>query len=214
MRTNHRTTRAAVLAVLAVALFATACGRDGDPAPTAAPTTAAPVPPTVIVAVPQPPEITVDLGNIEPDDSDTPDLDIDDVFADDPLDRLFLDDDTDGTRAQIALRFVKALQRRDHLAAARTLTTISRLSLSNGTMPHLRRILGDVATNARLAGADRCTTARALTREAAVVHCGTQRIVVHVLAERWTSGVQIDPWHPRYDVYRGPHTHAYTALDL
>jgi hypothetical protein len=213
MTSTHRNARRIVLAAAVIAVAATACSRGND-TPHAAPATAAPVPPAVIVAIPQPPEITVDLGDSEPSDSSTPDFDLDDVFADNPLDRLFFDGDTDGTGPQIALRFVQALQRRDDLAAARTLTTLSRLSLSNGTMPHLHRVMGDVAKNARLASAGRCTTARALTREAAVVHCGTQRIVVHVLADRWSSGVQIDPWHPQYDVYRGPHTHAYTALDL
>ena len=74
--------------------------------------------------------------------------------------------------------------------------------------------MDDVYTNANLTGAGRCATASALTRESAVVSCGARRVVVHVLNTAHYAGVEIDPWHPQYDVYRGPHTHAYTALDL
>ncbi|HVF05165.1 MAG TPA: hypothetical protein VNA20_10010 [Frankiaceae bacterium] len=108
----------------------------------------------------------------------------------------------------------RALQQRDYLAAARQLDGGGRLALSADTMGHLRRVMDDVYTKAKLTGAGRCTTASALTRESAVVRCGARRVVVHVLNTAYYAGVEIDPWHPQYDVYRGPHTHAYTALDL
>ena len=109
---------------------------------------------------------------------------------------------------------MRALQQRDYMTAARQLDGGGRLALSNDTMGHLRRVMDDVYNNAKLTGAGRCTTASALTRESAVVRCGTHRIVVHVLNTSYYAGVEIDPWHPQYDVYRGPHTHAYTAIDL
>ena len=81
-------------------------------------------------------------------------------------------------------------------------------------MGHLRRVMDDVRTNAKLTAAGRCITASALTRESAVVRYGTRRVVVHVLNTAHYAGVDIDRAHPPYDVDRGPHTHAYTALDL
>jgi len=188
--------RRIVLAAVVIAVAATACSR-GDDAPHTAPTTAAPVPPTVIVAIPQPPEITA--PTVEPTSEATPDIDGSvDVreTGNETLDDLFWQGDPTGTGPQIALRFVQALQRRDYLAAARQLDGGGRLALSGDTMGHLRRVMDDVRTKAKLTGAGRCTTASALTRESAVVRCGTRRVVVHVLNTSYYAGVEIDPWHP------------------
>lgn len=212
MTTTHRNTRRTALAAVAIAVAATACSR-GDDTPHTAPTTAAPVPPTVIVAIPQPPEITE--PTVDPTAEATSDGSVDvRKTGNETLDDLFWQGDPTGTGPQIALRFVRALQQRNYLAAARELDGGGRLALSGDTMGHLRRVMDDVHTNAKLTGAGRCTSASALTRESAVVRCGARRVVVHVLNTSYYAGVEIDPWHPRYDVYRGPHTHAYTALDL
>ena len=213
MTTTHSNGHRTVLAAVVIAVAATACSR-GDDTPQTAPTTAVPVPPAVIVAIP---DLSDDLA--EPTVMPTPEATSDgsvDVrkTGNETLDDLFWQDDPTGTAPQIALRFVRALQQRDYLTAARQLDGGGRLALSNDTMGHLRRVMDDVYTNAKLTGAGRCTTASALTRESAVVRCGARRVVVHVLNTAHYAGVEIDPWHPQYDVYRGPHTHAYTALDL
>lgn len=211
--TSHRNARRTVLAAVVIAVAATACSR-GDDAPHTAPTTAAPVSPTVIVAIPELPD-DITTPTVEPTSSNVSDGSIDvRKTGNETLDDLFWQDDPTGTGPQIALRFVRALQQRDYLTAARQLDGGGRLALSGDTMGHLRRVMDDVYTNAKLTGAGRCTTASALTRESAVVRCGTRRVVVHVLNTAHYAGVEIDPWHPQYDVYRGPHTHAYTALDL
>lgn len=139
-------------------------------------------------------------------------LDVD-LGEDKPIDRLAFAPDPTGTGPQIALRFLRALQRRDDIAAAGTLTAIGRISVSLHGEAHLRRVMADVAANARLVQAGPCTRAARLNHDAAVVTCGARKIVVHV-ANGILAGVQLAPWHPRGDVYRGPHTHAYTALDL
>ena len=64
------------------------------------------------------------------------------------LDDVFRIGDPTGTGPQFALRFLRAVQQRDYLAAARELDSRSRLALSNGTMSHLRRAMDDVHTNA------------------------------------------------------------------
>jgi hypothetical protein len=214
MTSTHSNSRRIVLAAVAIAVAATACSR-GDDTPQTAPATAAPVPPAVIVAIPQPPEIVV--PTVEPTPEAIPGIDgsVDlRRTGNETLDDLFWQGDPTGTGPQIALRFVRALQQRDYLTAARQLDGGGRLALSNDTMGHLRRVMDDVRTKAKLTGAGRCTGASALTRESAVVSCGTRRVVVHVLNTAHYAGVEIDPWHPQYDVYRGPHTHAFTALDL
>ncbi len=202
--TQHRT-RAATLAALAIAVAATACGRGTD----VASTTAMPAPvaseqaPTTVLAIPEP---TID----EPLDLDVVSLDL---GIDTPIDRLTAEADTDGTGPQIALRFLRALQRHDDIAAARTLTDIGRLAVSVHDEAHLHRVMADVAAKARLASAGPCTSARRLNADAAVVTCGTRRVVVHV-SDGLIAGVQLAPWHPRDDVYRGAHTHAFSDLDL
>jgi hypothetical protein len=206
MTSTRHHTRRTVLAAAVIAVVATACGHGNGP--TATGTTPPPVePPVVIVAVPEPTtEVPVDTGG------DTA-VDLGSVFGDEPIDRLAFAPDPTGTGPQIALRFLRALQRHDDIAAARTLTGIGRLSASLHGEAHLHRVLADVANHARLATAGRCTSAARLNHDAAVVTCGARKIVVHV-ADGFVAGVQLAPWHPRGDVYRGSHTHAYTALDL
>lgn len=194
-----QSTRKTTVAAAAIAVALTACSRWNGAAPHAAPTAAEA--PVVIVEVPEP-EPTFDV----------PDLDVD-LGGDKPIDRLAFEPDPTGTGPQIALRFLRALQRHDDIAAARTLTAIGRLSVSLHGEAHLRRVMADVAAKARLATAGPCTSAARLNPEAAVVTCGARKIVVHV-AEGIDVGVQLAPWHPQGDVYRGPHTHAYSDLDL
>lgn len=199
MHSNRKT----ALAAVAIAAAVTACSHGNGPVPQVAPTTARPAePPVVIVAVPEP-EPTFDVPV---------DLDVD-LGDDKPIDRLAFVPDPTGTGPQIALRFLRALQRHDDIAAARTLTAIGRLSVSLHGEVHLRRVMADVAANARLGQSGPCTSAARLNPDAAVVTCGSRKIVVHV-ADGVVAGVQLAPWHPRGDVYRGPHTHAYSDLDL
>jgi len=213
MTSSHRNTRRVVLAAAVIAVAATACSR-GDTRH-AAPATTPPVPSAVIVAIPDlPDDITTPTVEPIPDTANV-DGSVDvRKTGDETLDDLFWQGDPTGTGPQIALRFVRALQRRDYMTAARHLDGGGRLALSGDTMSHLRRVMDDVRSNAKLTGAGRCTSASALTRESAVVRCGARRVVVHVLNTTHYAGVEIDPWHPQYDVYRGPHSHAYTALDL
>jgi hypothetical protein len=202
MRSTHRKT-ALVAVVLAGATVA--CGHAKSTTPQAAPTTPATDGTSVVIVAVPGPEPTLDVPA---------DLDLDvDLGEDKPIDRLAFAPDPTGTGPQIALRFLRALQRRDDIAAAGTLTAIGRLSVSLHGEAHLRRVMVDVANHARLATAGPCTRAVRLNPDAAVVTCGTRKIVVHV-ADGFVAGVQLAPWHPRGDVYRGPHTHAYTALDL
>jgi hypothetical protein len=211
MRTTHRKTRATAIAGLVIALASAACGRgEKPPIPAPEPPISAP---TVIVAIPDLSGLVAEPTPTPTRSGDSPSFDSRDT-GNESLDDLFWQDDPKGNGPQIALRFVRALQQRNYLAAARELDGGGRLALSNDTMGHLRRVMDDVYTNAKLTGAGRCTTANALTRESAVVRCGTRRVVVHVVNTAYYAGAEIDPWHPQYDVYRGPHTHAYTALDL
>ncbi|HVF05273.1 MAG TPA: hypothetical protein VNA20_10560 [Frankiaceae bacterium] len=214
MRTSHRHTRTAVVAGLAIALATAACGRDDKPQPVPAPEP--PAAPTVIVAIPDLPDVEVEpTSPATPSPSPTGDDSVDlRVTGNETLDDLFWVGDPKGTGPQIALRFLRAVQQRDYLAAAQQLNSRSRLALSNETMSHLRRVMDDVHTNAKLEGAGRCTSASEVTRTSAVVRCGTRRVVVHVESTSYYAGVNIHRAHPPYDVYRGPHTHAYTGLDL
>ena len=214
MTTTRHPGRSTTLAAVAIALAATAaCSRGDRPQPVPAPEP--PAAPTVIVAIPDLPD-TVAEPTVEPTPADTdPEPFVEERnTGDETLDDLFWQDDPTGTGPQIALRFLRALQRRDYLAAARLLDNGTRMALSDDTWNHLRRVMTDVHRNAKLTRAGRCTTASALTRESAIVRCGTRRVVVHVHNTTYYAGVDVDRVHPPYDVYRGPHTHAYTALDL
>jgi len=117
-----------------------------------------------------------------------------------------------GTVPQIALRFIQALQRGDDLAADRELTSFNRLSLSFKGMWQLHVVMSDVRRHAGLAAAGRCTRARQIAHEAAVVECGHRRVVLKVVANRLSRGVSLSDWTAHYDVYRGSHTHAYTTI--
>jgi hypothetical protein len=205
MHSTQHHTRAATVAALAIAVAATACSRSTHPAgtPAAPAQVTSEQAPTIVVAIPEPPiDDPLDLGTVDVD-----------LGLDKPIDRLPFDANTDGTGPQIALRFLRALQRHDDIAAARTLTDIARLAASLHGEAHLHRVLADVAARAHLATAGRCTSARRVNPDAAVVTCGARRIVVHV-SDGFGAGIQLAPWHPRGDVYRGPHTHAYSDIDL
>jgi hypothetical protein len=127
--------------------------------------------------------------------------------------RLFLADHPTGTGAQIALRFLQVLQDRDDYRAAHELYVLGRTLLAQHDIAFLHRVMRDVAFNAGLDAAGRCTSAERLTAETAVVTCGEQRVVVHVLDDPEGSGVQISDRHPAVDTYAGPHTHAFTTIE-
>jgi hypothetical protein len=119
-----------------------------------------------------------------------------------------------GDATQIALRFVQALQRGDDRAAVRELSLVGRSYFALRDNAVLHRVMRDVAAHAELSDAGGCTRADRLTREAAVVRCGRANIIVHVLDDQWTRGVQLAAWHLRPDVFDGPHTHAFTTVML
>lgn len=204
MNSTRHHGRTTVLAAVVIAAAATACSH-GD-----GPVTAAVAPTPVTLAAPQIVVAVADPIAHEPIDSGE-DVDFGLSFGDEPIDRLAFESDTDGTGPQIALRFLRALQRHEEIAAARTLTVVARLSVSVHGEEHLHQVMADVDAHARLSSAGRCTSAARLNPDAAVVTCGTHAIVVHVADD---FGVQLAPWHPRGDVYRGPHTHAYSDLDV
>ena len=129
-----------------------------------------------------------------------------------PLSWLLLAEAPAGTGPEIALRFLRALQAGNDLAAARELSQAGRFWLAVDGPGMLHAVMRDVAAHARLNGAGACTSARQLNAEAALVNCGRTRVVVHVMASTLGSGVQIAPWHSRGDVVRGAHTHAFTSL--
>lgn len=119
-----------------------------------------------------------------------------------------------GTVAQISLRFLQALQRGDDLAADRELAKRVRFTLSMGDLWQLHRVMSDVRKNAGLADAGPCRHAAQLSREAAVVTCGRRHVVVNAGTLASPNGVRIDDWTAHYDVFHGPHTHAYTLMVL
>lgn len=130
------------------------------------------------------------------------------------LQQLFRADQPVGTGPEIALRFLQALQDGQDLAAAHELYVFGRRLLAQQDMSLLHQVMRDVAGNAGLDGAGPCTSARPVSAQAAVVTCGDLNVVVHVLAAEYGSGVLISDLHPRWDTYAGPHTHAFTTVDL
>ncbi|HVE95043.1 MAG TPA: hypothetical protein VNB24_08995 [Acidimicrobiales bacterium] len=133
---------------------------------------------------------------------------------DDRLQTLLYADAPRGTGPEIALRFLRALQRGDDIGAARELFVYGRTYFATRDGATLARVMREVKSNARLADAGLCTGARQLNDDAALVSCGRTFVVVHVLADKLAAGVQISKWHPPGDVYSGPHTHAYTSTDV
>jgi hypothetical protein len=189
----------ALLAVLALS------GCSSERAASPAPTPVGDAPPASAVsptAFPEPQE-TVALPLVEPLDPQQQALE--DAW------RL---PDPRGTVPQIALRFLQALQRGDDLAAERDLTHAHRFALSFGDLWELRVVMSDIRRHAGLAGASRCTRAAQIDRAAAVVTCGRRRVVLSVNAARWDRGVKVSDYTAHYDVYRGPHTHAYTTIEF
>ena len=118
-----------------------------------------------------------------------------------------------GSGPQIALRFLQALQRHDHIAAAKQLAVTGRVHFGTNDGATLDRVMTDVAHHAGLSSAGPCTHARPLNDEAAVVTCGTTPVVVHVSGRGTRAGVRISDWFVHRDVYPGPHTHGYTTYE-
>ena len=171
----------------------------------AAPTSRAALPPQLPAVVPPAPQrvepVDPPTGESAPTDDELPDL-----LA------IWLGPDPRGTGPQVALRFMKALQRHDDLAADRELHHFDRFLFEEGDLALLHRAMDDVRRNAGLAHAGPCTAAARVADEVAVVTCGALHVVVHVVATRHVRGVQINELHARKDVYRGSHTHAFTSL--
>lgn len=117
-----------------------------------------------------------------------------------------------GSGPQIALRFLRALQAGDDALAESQLSLVARGYFATAPAGRLHEVLRDVADNAELQVAGPCATAERLTAESVVVHCGRVNVVVHVLDDPLLAGVQLSDWHGRYDVFRGPHTHAVTTV--
>jgi hypothetical protein len=129
------------------------------------------------------------------------------------LTQIFLGNAPTGSGPTIALRFLRALQRGDDLAADRELYQMGRDLIARHDLTFLHAVMNDVRVHAKLAHTGPCARAQQLNRESAVVSCGHQHVVVHVLHDQWGSGVQIAGWHTHHDVYRGPHSHAYTTIN-
>ena len=195
--------RSLTLLALLLVLPVSACGRAEAPAP----------PPVG--------DVVDDVG-VAPDElsaDPTPDVSIS-VAPDppeDPMQKALEDSwhpDPRGTVAQISLRFVQALQRGDDIAALRQLDREERLWLSFRDVWTLHRVMSDVRKNAGLADAGPCSRVRQLSKAAAVVTCGERHVVVN--ADPWVglTGVRLSDWTLHHDVFHGPHTHAYTLMEL
>jgi hypothetical protein len=129
-----------------------------------------------------------------------------------PLDAILFGPDPSGPSQNIALRFVRALQRHDDLAADRELTRRGREVISYRGMGYLRRLMNDVRRNARIEHTGPCTRAAVLDDDSVAVQCGPQVVIVHVQNDRLFTGVQVSGWFTHDDVYPGPHSHAATEL--
>lgn len=218
--TPRTRTLAAAAAALTMTAALTGCAMTDDaPAPrTASPT--APTGASTDMTEPAPNETAIDELEHEiatrADQSALPAADAAAVAAEPvpPLRELFLGDPPTGTGPQIALRFTQALQAGEHLTAARELYIAGRALLATRDLPFLDQVMTDITSNARLSAAAPCTSAIAINDEVAVVSCGRLRVVVHVLADQYSSGVQISDAHPARDLYTQLHTHAFTRVEL
>jgi hypothetical protein len=123
--------------------------------------------------------------------------------------------DPRGTMPQIALRFLRALQRGDDLAAERELSSPNRERLSFDDLWTLHRVMSDVRRNAGLSGSGGCTRVWQISTEAVVAVCGRRHVVVNLdPGDDLLPGVHLSDWTRHYDVFHGPHTHAYTTIDF
>lgn len=120
--------------------------------------------------------------------------------------------DPPGHRVDIALRFTQALQQHDDFAAGLELSSLTRTGLGGLGDPQLQELMADVRGHAGLDAAGPCTQARDLDADSVVVTCGRTNVVVH-LDTFLGPGVLISDGWTHEDVFRGPHTHAYTTLE-
>lgn len=128
------------------------------------------------------------------------------------MERIWRAEPPTGTDAEIALRFVRALQRRDDEAAAVELSAAMRdVFLASMPVAHLRRVLADVRRNAGVARGAACTQAWRLDADSVAVACGTLRVVVHMATGDDSRGVNLTAWRAHRDVYRGAHRHAFVS---
>jgi hypothetical protein len=204
-----RLSLSASVAAMTAVLTLTGCG--AGPNPWSTPTSSAGARDHIATAlVPLSPEKTAGPTPVAEPGSTAPSL-----WAELPiLEQVWRADPPRGTGPEIALRFLRALQRGDDVAADRELYVFGRQQFSPSGMWLLHRVMSDVRRNAGLAQAGRCTRTGRLAKESAVVTCGRIHVVVHVLADDLAHGVQISDWHVHHDVFRGPHTHAFTTFQL
>lgn len=116
-----------------------------------------------------------------------------------------------GSVTAIALRFMRALRAGHWPAAAAELNLPARNRLSLTTPEFVTGVLEDVRRNAGGDALGSCDRAQRVKSDLVVVTCGQTRVVVH-LQSLVLRGVQISAEHPRQDVARGAHTHAYSEL--
>ena len=205
---------ALAVAALSMAVAVAGCSTERERAAavaTLAPTVFGPSEPSADLSSGTPVDDTAYSGSDEPTSTD-------DWFSpsdDRPvLTQIWLADEPSGSGPQIALRFLRALQRHDDLAADRELYSWGRFMFSGEDLATLHTVMNDVRRHAQLDAAGLCSRAEPLTTESAVVTCGRTKIVVHVLHDDYAHGVQISHWHVHHDVYRGRHTHAYTTVEF
>ncbi|MDP9183575.1 MAG: hypothetical protein M3P04_12475 [Actinomycetota bacterium] len=135
------------------------------------------------------------------------------------LEEAFWAPDPRGSTAQIALRFLQALQRQDDLAALRQLGQLERQKIAEADVWALHRVMNDVRRNAHVNGSGACGFAKAFDEDDVLVACGQQRVMVHLdPSPVLGGGVEVlaayswIAW-PK-DPYRHAHTLAYSSVDL
>lgn len=140
--------------------------------------------------------------------ADELDAEADDQIAE-ALSDLFFSQDIRGTAPQIALRFMRALQRKDDLAAAREVLGVWRME----DAWVLHRVMNDVRRHAALEGAGACTRALPFKHDLVLVACGGQRVMVQA-SDDVVPGVTLFDRPRHFGEYRHPHTWAITTVDL
>ena len=120
-----------------------------------------------------------------------------------------------GNREQIALRFLRALQAHDDLAADRELTGFDRGEFGVvGHLGALHEVMDDVRRNTQIDTAECCTAAHEIGNDSVLLHCGQTTVLVHVLHHGPDAGVVISDWDDWSDTYPGPHARAYTTVEF
>jgi hypothetical protein len=120
-----------------------------------------------------------------------------------------------GSREQIALRFLRALQAHDDLAADRELTGFARGEFAAlDDLDSLHHFLADARRHSQIDTAEGCTTARQIGNDSVLVTCGPTTVLVHVQHDHADTGVEITDWDDWSDTYPGPHTRSVTTVEF